>query len=385
MIFRLGRKAPLFLVLLCALALSACGKSDSDSGAANAATNAPKPVAEVNQSSGMLRIATEPGDAQIFINGQRKGNSPSEAGQTFAIKLGEASYTVEAIKLGSGPDEFYGKKTDVFVANDTMQTLTIKLEKRKSASFRAALQKKYGGKAIEPQLVSLPAGRFQMGCDEGKDCYDSEKPGHAVEVSAFQMGKHEVTFNEWDACIADGGCTHWPDDKGWGRGQRPVIKVSWDDIQTYLTWIKQKTGKAYRLSSEAEWEYAARAGTTTRFATGDCITTAQANFEGDNPAEGCPKGEDRQKTLDVGSFAVNPFGLFDMHGNVWEWTQDCWSKSYSGAPSDGSARSDGDCSRRVLRGGSWFYNGASTRSATRTDRSRVDRYDDTGFRLSRSN
>lgn len=395
MTFRPQRKTHLPLMLLCALALSACGNSDSDSGAANAATNAPNPVAEVKHSSGMLRITTEPGDAQIFINGQRKGNSPSEPGQSFAIKLSETSYTVEAVKPDGELKEWHGKKTDVFVANETMQTITLKLEVRETPAGKVAREKAEAdkkqkaqvqiAKALSPAMVLIPAGRFQMGCVEGKDCYDINIPVHAVEVRAFQMGKHEVTFNEWDACVADGGCTHWPDDKGWGRGQRPVINVSWDDIQTYLTWLRQKTGTAYRLPSEAEWEYAARAGTTTRFSTGDCITTAQANFGGNNPAEGCPKGESREKTLEVGSFAANPFGLFDMHGNVWEWTQDCWKNSYSGAPSDGSATSDGDCSKRVVRSGSWYSSGRELGSATRFGDSRDLRHSLHGFRLSRSN
>lgn len=380
------RPHPLNLIALSLLAsvwLAGCG--DKTTSAPAAGTTAAQPMAKVEASSGMLRIVTDPGDAQIFINGQRKGNSPAEVGQSFAIKLGEASYTVEAIKPDSGPDELYGKKADVFVANESLQTISLKLEKRKSANFRAELQKKYGGRAIEPDTVAIPSGRFQMGCVENKECDDDEMPVHHVTVAAFQMGKHEVTFDEWDACVADGGCTHWPDDMGWGRGKRPVIMVSWDDIQTYIAWLNKKTSKTYRLPSEAEWEYAARAGTTTRFSSGTCITTAQANFFGRRPSEGCPKGEYREKTVEVGSFAANPFGLFDLHGNVWEWTQDCWTGSYTGAPSDGVARGDGDCGRRVARGGSWADDGVNLRAANRENfPSHVD-YNGVGFRLSRPN
>lgn len=240
-----------------------------------------------------------------------------------------------------------------------------------------------GGKAIEPQLVNIPAGRFKMGCVEGKDCYNDEKPVRTVRVAAFQMGKHEVTFDEWDACVADRGCTYRPDDEGWGRGQRPVI-VSWDDAQTYIAWLNQKTGKSYRLPSEAEWEYAARAGTTTRFSTGDCISAEQANFNGEQqPVAGCSKGERRGKTVEVGSFAANPWGLFDMHGNVAEWTQDCWNLGYRGAPSDSSARSEGFCDRSSVRGGAWLNTGKKVRVASRQGFPRNSRLT-VGFRLARS-
>jgi formylglycine-generating enzyme required for sulfatase activity len=333
---------------------------------------------------GMLRIVTEPGDAQIFINGKRKGNSPAEAGQSYAIKLDEGEYSIQALKSDGGPKEQYGQKT-VFVAEDSLQTITLALKERPSASFRENLKRKYGGRAIEPHMVALPAGSFTMGSPSSEPQRGSDEgPQHSVTIAAFDMAKHELTFDEWDACVADGGCDHWPEDEGWGRGKRPVIRVSWDDAQQYLAWLNKKTGKRYRLPSEAEWEYAARAGTSTRFSTGDCITTAQANFDGNKPAQGCPKGGYRKQTLPVGSFSANAWGLHDLHGNVWEWTQDCWIDSYSGTPDDGSARTDGDCSRRALRGGSWFYSGGRLRSAYRYFDSRDYRNFDLGFRLSRS-
>jgi formylglycine-generating enzyme required for sulfatase activity len=333
---------------------------------------------------GMLRISTSPGEAQIFINGKRKGSSPAEAGQTFAIKLNEGDYSIEALIPSAGPKEQYGKKS-IFVADDSLQTVSIELKERASANFRTKLKAKYGGRAIEPPMVAIPAGSFTMGSPSSESERSSDEgPQRSVTVAAFEMAKHEVTFDEWDACVADGGCEEWPDDRGWGRGKRPVINVSWDDAQQYLTWINKKTGKTYRLPSEAEWEYAARAGTTTRFNTGDCITTDQANFDGNNPAQGCRKGEYRQQTLPVGSLATNAWGLYDMHGNVWEWTQDCWKDTYSGAPSDGLARSDGDCSRRAQRGGSWYSYGWSARSADRNGYTRDARHNSLGFRLSRS-
>jgi hypothetical protein len=171
-------------------------------------------------------------------------------------------------------------------------------------------------------MVVVPAGSFTMGSppsEEGRS--DSEGPQHRVTIARpFAVGKFEVTFAEWDACVAAGGCSHRPGDQGWGRGNRPVIDVSWNDItQQYLPWLSRKTGKTYRLLSEAEWEYAARAGTTTAFSTGRTITPEQANFDGNYTYGGSAKGVYRSKTVEVGSFPPNAFGLFDMHGNLWEW------------------------------------------------------------------
>jgi len=236
-----------------------------------------------------------------------------------------------------------------------------------------------------PEMVVIPAGSFRMGSPSGEaDRQDDEGPQHNVSIRAFALASTEVTFAQWDACVSDGGCRHRPEDEGWGRGNRPVINVSWNDAQEYVRWLSRKTGEEYRLPSEAEWEYSARAGTTTRFSTGNCITTGQANFNGNYPANGCPKGQYRRRTVAVGSFSPNAFGLHDMHGNVWEWVQDCWNDSYRGAPSDGSAWMSGDCGRAVLRGGSWGYNGQDLRSAFRYRGPRDLRNDFTGFRPARS-
>jgi len=179
-----------------------------------------------------------------------------------------------------------------------------------------------------PEMVVIPAGTFIMGSPKSEAQRNSDEgPQHPVSVPAFALAATEVTFAQWDACVLASGCSHWPDDRGWGRGNRPVINVSWEDSREYLRWLNQTTGAEYRLPSEAEWEYAARATTLTRFHTGGCITTGQANFFGANPARGCPEGEFRGKTTEVGSFALNAFGLFDMHGNVWEWVADCWNNS----------------------------------------------------------
>ena len=236
-----------------------------------------------------------------------------------------------------------------------------------------------------PTMVQIPAGTFVQGSPPDEPERDSDEgPQRTVNLPAFAMGQTEVTFDQWDACVADGGCSRNPSDFGWGRGDRPVVDVSWNDAQEYVTWLSNRTAEDYRLPSESEWEYATRAGTTGRFNTGDCITTDQANFRGDFPAQGCPTGIYRQQTLPVASFAPNAFGLYDTHGNVWEWVQDCWNGSYTGAPTDGSAWMTGDCSRAVLRGGAWGNSGRDLRSANRVRYARGGRSDSVGFRVARS-
>ena len=209
-----------------------------------------------------------------------------------------------------------------------------------------------------PELVVVPAGSYWMGSPASEEARNSgEGPRHRVTIpKPFAVGSYEVTFAEWDACVRGGGCGRYrPEDEGWGRGTRPVINLSWQDARSYVAWLARRTGKEYRLPSESEWEYAARAGTTTPFHFGSTISTTQANYDGDYTYGTGRKGTYRGRTVTVGSFAANAFGLHDVHGNVWEWTRDCWNGSYEGAPGSGSAWERGECSRRVVRGGSWFY------------------------------
>ena len=208
---------------------------------------------------------------------------------------------------------------------------------------------------------------------------DSEGPVHRVTIGKpFAVGKYEVTFSEWDACVSAGGCgRHRPDDKDWGRGTRPVINVSWKDAKAYVKWLSARTRQPYRLLSESEWEYAARAGSTTRYSWGDSIGSNRAN------CSGCGSRWDFTMTP-VGSFAANGFGLHDMHGNVSEWVEDCWNKSYSGAPTDGGAWLSGDCEGRVLRGGSAHYVPSYLRSAFRFRLGAGFRFDSVGFRVART-
>jgi formylglycine-generating enzyme required for sulfatase activity len=238
-----------------------------------------------------------------------------------------------------------------------------------------------------PEVVVIPAGQFTMGSPEAEESHlDPEEPQHLVTFAQpFAAGAFAVTFDEWDACLADGGCVGYrPLDQGWGRGRRPVINVSWHDAQAYVAWLSRKTGKTYRLLSEAEREYAARAGTATPFWWGTSISTEQANYDGNLVYGRGPKGEYRQRTLPVESFQANPWGLYQVHGNVLEWTEDCSNDTYNGAPSDGSAWNSGDCSRRVLRGGSWYYSPDFARSAFRVRLYSVNRTNTQGFRVART-
>ena len=232
-----------------------------------------------------------------------------------------------------------------------------------------------------PEMIEVPAGSFMMGSPSGEASRsNNEGPVHKVTIGdAFAVGVYEVTFDEWDACRRGGGCSHNPPDRGWGRGSRPVINVSWEDAQAYVRWLSRETGERYRLLSESEWEYVARAGTKTRYYWGDAVGRNQAN------CDGCGSRWDGKQTAPVGSFPANAYGLHDVHGNVREWVEDCWHGSYRGAPADGSAWTVGkSCERRVLRGGSWYSVPQGLRSADRGRLPAGVRYGFTGFRVART-
>jgi formylglycine-generating enzyme required for sulfatase activity len=235
-----------------------------------------------------------------------------------------------------------------------------------------------------PSMVVIPAGEFTMGSSAAEQGAEKE---HRVTIAApFAVSKMEITFEEWDACVADGGCGGYrPDDQGWGRGAHPVMNVSWQNAQAYVDWLRHKTGKLYRLLSEAEWEYAARAGTTTRYAFGEALSSEKANFDATNDGSG-PSDENRQRTVPVGSFSANGFGLHDMHGNVSEWVEDCWHDDYDGrAPDDGTPwLADANCNGRVVRGGSWEDSAVELRSAARTGGDKQDQFYTDGLRIGRS-
>lgn len=221
--------------------------------------------------------------------------------------------------------------------------------------------------SLEESLVAIPAGSYRMG-DVNHTGGDLERPAHRVNVPAFRLMKYEVTFEQYDAFAQMTGRT-LPEDWGWGRGKRPVINTSWRDATAMAKWLSEKTGKRWRLPTEAEWEYAARAGTTTDYPWGNKFEKNRVN---NGPT-----------TDPVGSYAANAWGLHDMHGNAWEWMQDCWTPHYKGAPADGSAWTAGDCSSRVVRGGSWYYDASWLRSPYRGKVGAASRTVNIGFRLAR--
>ncbi len=217
-----------------------------------------------------------------------------------------------------------------------------KLTNSSKGNFRDRL--KNGG--FGPEMIIIPGGRFKMGDLQGDGDFD-ERPAHWVKIKPFAMGRYEVTFAEYDRFAKATGRTK-PEDKNWGRDNRPVINVSWNDAKDYAMWLSKQTGKQYRLPTEAEWEYAARAGTKTHYSWGNKISAHRLNIR-DSGTRWSGK-----QTAPVGSFYPNPFGLYDMLGNVWEWCADRWHDNYLGAPSDGGEwNTGGDVLYRVLRGGSW--------------------------------
>lgn len=254
---------------------------------------------------------------------------------------------------------------------------------------------RYGDRLVSgPEMVVIPAGEFLMGSpmdEPGRG--GSEGPRHPVRIArAFALGRYAVTFDEWDEAQSDrdwqditGLRPREPDNGSWRGGSRPVIDVSWHDAQGFAAWLRARTGRDYRLPSEAEWEYACRAGTATPFWWGSTITTAQANYAGTDVYEGGgEKGEYRGWTLAVNQLAPNPFGLHQMHGNVSEWVEDRWHETYDGAPGDGSAWTSGDETRRVRRGGSWFTPPRDVRSAARQGDRPDNRLISIGFRVART-
>jgi formylglycine-generating enzyme required for sulfatase activity len=229
-----------------------------------------------------------------------------------------------------------------------------------------------------PELVMVPAGQFPMGSlytDNEAD--PDEQPPHLVRILApLAFGRTPVTLAQWDVCVGEGWCQPVAD-QGWGRGNRPAINVNWDDVHQFLGWLRFRTGHVYRLPSEAEFEYAARGGTTTRYWWGNTAGINNAN------CQDCGSEWDNRTTAPVASFPPNPFGLYDMLGNVWQWVADCWQDGYRGAPDDGRVRGDDKCDNRVVRGGAWDRKPRSLRAGNRGHLAPAGRTADVGFRVIR--
>lgn len=242
-----------------------------------------------------------------------------------------------------------------------------------------------------PEMVRIEPGEFMMGSDPDEPgALKFEQPKHLVRIGdAFEIGKYAVTFDEYDASCERTGRDK-PSDAGWGRGRRPVINVLCEDAEAYCAWLSQQTGDQFRLPSEAEWEYCCRAGTTGAFSFEQGISPQFVNYDGNLSFKSSPKGIFREKTVEVGSLPPNPWGLHEMHGNVWEWCGDCWNAHYRGAPNNGATWLEGDSSTAVIRGGSWSEEPKYTRSAIRADGLRRDRElrfespNELGFRVVRA-
>ena len=241
-----------------------------------------------------------------------------------------------------------------------------------------------------PWMIVVPKGSFSMGDVGGIGVFELNPVREVTLGAPIAVGATEVSFADWDACVTAGGCGHRPDNGGWGHGNRPVMNVSWSDARTYVAWLRQTTGKPYRLLSEAEWEYVARAGTRSRYSFGDSLAMLCTHANGADRSTdyawanpNCSDGYAR--TAPVGSFVPNVFGLHDLYGNVSEWVDDCWHPSYDGAPTDGAPWIEGgECRLRVARGGSWGDQPTRLQAANRL-RFGVDaRLNHLGFRVARS-
>jgi formylglycine-generating enzyme required for sulfatase activity len=255
-----------------------------------------------------------------------------------------------------------------------------------ASSYLAALYVSAGAKVFRdvlrsggegPQMVVIPPGAFRRGDLQG-DGDSDELPVRAVRIArAIALSRYVVTFGDYDRfCDLTGRPK--PDDEGWGRARRPVVNVSWYDAVAYADWLSEQTGHRYRLPTNAEWEYAARAGTETRYWWGNEVGEDHAD------CAGCGSLWDSARTAPVGKFPPNGFGLFDMGGNVWQWVADCWDSNYERAPTDGSAYvTGGYCDKKVMRGGSWSVVPHELRAANRWRDFTVRPSDDIGFRVAR--
>ena len=353
------------------------------------------------QQPSLLRLVN-PGTqvAEVTIAGvDDAGESP---GEPVAVSIAAGfSRTIWADELEAGGPGLDGALGDglgqwrlTIAASNPIMVMTLLMDSVRSTNLSAAphwgttvlpaegpFRDALGGGGEGPEMARIPAGTFRMGCQEGGSCRSEELPVREVAFARpFAMSTHEVTLADWEACLDGGGCGGYrPPDEGWGRDERPVIHVSWEDAQNYVSWLSRSTGVTYRLPSEAEWEYAARAGSRRAYSWGDDIGSEQANCREEDCQDGFPN------TAPVGSFAANRWGLHDMHGNVFEWVQDCHDHggSYRNAPSDGTAWEYENCSRRTLRGGSWESSARYVRVASRAGDVPETRRHGLGFRVVR--
>ncbi|MEH2014737.1 SUMF1/EgtB/PvdO family nonheme iron enzyme [Nostoc sp.] len=307
---------------------------------------------------------------------QRLGESsaPPKSPEPITLPKGERSVVSEPVPRAHQA-ELQVFQFEVVKVNASGQE--VKRDRSKAQYFTEDL-----GNSVSLEMIVIPSGKFLMGSPSGEGSND-EKPQHEVTVQSFLMSKYLVTQAQWKrvAALPKVNRDLEADPSCFKGDKRPAERVSWNDAVEFCDRLSKYTNKQYRLPSEAEWEYACRAGTNTPFHFGETITTELANYNGNFTYASAPKGKNRRQTIEVGSFPPNAFGLYDMHGNVWEWCQDSWHYSYKGAPRDASAWINNDNQYQILRGGSWNYDPRYCRSASRNYYNRDDHYDYIGFRV----
>jgi formylglycine-generating enzyme required for sulfatase activity len=330
-----------------------------------------------------LKAATQSGlDLDVKLLLQRYEPALQHA-NAFAL---EQDLLEPAVAAHSKMQQFLGKAEAALTTSTVagllqkLQALTAEVERQLAQAQQAPPEPKAeppAPKILIPEMVALPRGKFTMGCVKGRDDvegggYSDENSAHEVSIDAFSIGKFPVTFAEFDCFCAATGFTK-PFDCGWGRDNRPVIDVSWNDAQAYINWLNRETEGGWRLTTEAEWEYAARGNGEGAYPWGQAFNSRYANA-----------GNVHAQTTVVGSYPPNAFGLFDMHGNVWEWCHDPWHGNYQGAPTDGSVWAGGESNLRIVRGGSWRRSPGNARSAYRCRCGPARQVSALGFRLARS-
>ena len=354
-------------------------------------------IAKAQKALKELRLSSPKGNnAYEFYTGALKLINDSDAARAGLDELVERYMKLAEGKAAGGADcrlagQYVRRAAALVPTSARLAGATARLGKCKFPVADLAFREKLERGSDGPLMIGVPAGAFRMGA-ESADADNDEKPARTVNVSApFAMGVNEVTFAQYDL-FATATKRKKPDDSKWGRKNKPVMNITWDDARAYAQWLSDQTGQRYRLPTEAEWEYAARGGSDT------------SRFWGDDPNQACRYANVADRTLKskmnytrpihecedkhvqsapVGSFAPNAFGLHDMLGNVWEWTEDCWAANYDGAPSDTRARLDGDCNQRAIRGGSWLLFPKAVRSANRLRYQQSQFTNRLGFRVVR--
>jgi len=356
--------------------LAAAEKAEADRAAANLRAEQERLAIQASRDAEKKRLAENQARIQDWINQEKAMDLKVSDRLRVQIALNAQGINVGAADGRWGPRTRAGIET---WQESKGSERTGYLDEPSYKLLIAELPSNYRElelKSFEPEMVSVPAGSFTMGDRNGPS---NERPARNVRVERFEVSRYEVTFAQFDAFTLETKRVRI-DDRGWGRGNRPVINVTWEEAKQYVAWLSKRTGKSYRLLSEAEWEYAARAGTTTTysFSNSSDRLCSYANGSGSS----C----DRFKyTAPVGTYQPNRFGLFDMHGNVNEWVEDCWHSSYKGAPSTAEPWIEsGRCNTRVSRGGAWSNSAKGLRTTTRSGHTVKSRLASGGFRVARS-